>query len=193
MKGVLKQHFMAIYLTRHGQTSNNQKQLFQGSKIDAPLTELGQNQAKAVANFLKDKDISHYWVSSMGRAVLTSQIINQELDLVPIYLDDLVEQDFGTFDGKSIQKCRELYPEFKTHNLENTYPLGENLINVIKRVQTIIKIAHSLEKSVLITSHRMTTVAIILSLFPTKNIADCLIENNQCVVIDGQNIEILSF
>jgi probable phosphoglycerate mutase len=184
---------MAIYLTRHGQTANNLNRVFQGSRIDAPLTELGKAQANAVANFLKDKNISYYFASSMGRTVETSKIINQVLGLNPIYLDDLIEQNFGTFDGKNIEKCRELYPEFQTHTLENTYPLGENLQDVIKRVQAIAKISHSLEKNVLITSHRMTTLAIILSLFPNLNIQDCLIENSQCVVIDGQNLQILSF
>ena len=184
---------MAIYLTRHGQTPNNLKRLFQGSKIDAPLTELGQQQAKSIADFLKDKNISHYWASPMGRVVQTAEIINQELGLKTLFLPELVEQDFGIFDGKSIDMCRQLHSEFATTSLENTFPLGNSIQEMSNNLKSIISIAQSLQENTLITSHRMTTVAILMGLFPNRKVEHCLIENNQCVVIDGDKVEILSF
>ncbi len=48
---------MILAMVRHGQTHYNQKGIIQG-RIDNPLNENGKHQAKALASFLKTKDLS---------------------------------------------------------------------------------------------------------------------------------------
>lgn len=69
-----------LYLLRHGQTEFNVKKLVQG-RCDSPLTDLGRQQARAAAAWLKahsvvpDKVVS----SPLGRAMDTASLVACEL------------------------------------------------------------------------------------------------------------------
>ena len=84
-----------LYLLRHGQTEFNVKKLVQG-RCDSPLTNLGRQQARAAAAWLKahgvvpDKVVS----SPLGRAMDTASLVAREL-LGP---DAAVEPCDGTFE-----------------------------------------------------------------------------------------------
>ena len=48
--------FTRLYLVRHGQTVFNTRQLIQG-RCDSPLTELGRDQARAAAAWLRSEGV----------------------------------------------------------------------------------------------------------------------------------------
>jgi 2,3-bisphosphoglycerate-dependent phosphoglycerate mutase/probable phosphoglycerate mutase len=108
---------MEIYLIRHGQSVNNALGDDLTRRVmDAPLTELGQQQAAHVAQHLAAADypeaafyhngrprdhygLTHLYCSAMQRALQTALPIGQALGLMPevwvdihehggIYLDD---------------------------------------------------------------------------------------------------------
>lgn len=91
-----------LYLLRHGQTEFNVKKLVQG-RCDSPLTDLGRQQARAAAAWLKaynvvpDKVVS----SPLGRAMDTANLVATELlgtDAVVEPCEGIIERCYGTFE-----------------------------------------------------------------------------------------------
>ena len=91
-----------LYLLRHGQTEFNVKKLVQG-RCDSPLTDLGRQQARAAAAWLKahgvvpDKVVS----SPLGRAMDTASLVAAELlgpDAAVEPCEGIIERCYGTFE-----------------------------------------------------------------------------------------------
>ena len=72
---------MEFYLIRHGQATNNLREL--PRPADPPLTDLGVEQAHRVGESLKAEGIARLYCSPMLRAVQTAQIISDIIDLAP--------------------------------------------------------------------------------------------------------------
>ena len=71
---------MNLIIVRHGESVANSKEIDQGNKdewSDTPLTEKGLNQARAVAQRLKDEDIKIIFTSDLKRAKQTAEEINK--------------------------------------------------------------------------------------------------------------------
>lgn len=94
-----------IYLVRHGQDEDNAKGILNGHR-DMPLTEIGKNQAKDLAQKIKETGI-HFdkiYSSPLQRAYTTAEIISTSLDLgKPEMINILIERDFGSMTGKAIK------------------------------------------------------------------------------------------
>lgn len=89
-----------IFLVRHGQDEDNAKDILNGRR-DTSLTELGRQQAKTVAEKLKDDDIEIIYSSPLKRAYETARIIASELGIDEVISDEhLIERDFGILTGK---------------------------------------------------------------------------------------------
>ena len=91
-----------LYLLRHGQTEFNVKKLVQG-RCDSPLTELGRQQAKMAAAWLKAHDVVPDKVvsSPLGRAMDTASLVATELlgpDAVVKPCEGIIERGYGTFE-----------------------------------------------------------------------------------------------
>lgn len=91
-----------LYLLRHGQTEFNVKKLVQG-RCDSPLTDLGRQQARVAAAWLKahnvvpDKVVS----SPLGRAMDTASLVANELlgpDAAVDSCEGIIERSYGTFE-----------------------------------------------------------------------------------------------
>ena len=91
-----------LYLLRHGQTEFNVKKLVQG-RCDSPLTDLGRQQARVAAAWLKahnvvpDKVVSSPW----GRAMDTASLVASELlgpDAAVDPCEGIIERCYGTFE-----------------------------------------------------------------------------------------------
>ena len=92
---------MKIFLVRHGETDYGKKGYTTGHN-DIPLNEIGKDEAKATAEFLKDKNISKIFSSSLSRASETAKIIALELDLPVEVYDELMEHTSGKLDGVAL-------------------------------------------------------------------------------------------
>lgn len=91
-----------LYLLRHGQTEFNVKKLVQG-RCDSPLTDLGRQQAQAVAAWLKAHGVVPDKVASspLGRAMATASLVACELlgpDAAVEPCEGIIERCYGTFE-----------------------------------------------------------------------------------------------
>lgn len=91
-----------LYLLRHGQTEFNVKKLVQG-RCDSPLTDLGRQQARAAAAWLKGHDVVPDKVvsSPLGRAMDTASLVACELlgsDAAVEPCEGIIERSYGSFE-----------------------------------------------------------------------------------------------
>ena len=88
-----------FYYIRHGQTDWNVERRFQGS-MDIPLNETGISQAHAAKDLMRDLPITHIYSSTLQRARVTADIVNEGLDLPLTGMNGLQEVNFGVFEGQ---------------------------------------------------------------------------------------------
>lgn len=91
---------VTFYYVRHGRTEYNRDHIIQGGRVDSPLTEDTLPAVRATAEALSSVDFARCYVSPLGRAQQTAQIVVGECSLKPKPLDALREFDFGELDGK---------------------------------------------------------------------------------------------
>jgi len=77
---------MAIFLARHGETEWNRVGRWQGS-TDIPLSEVGRDQALALAERLRGRGITEAHASDLSRARETAEIVAAALGVAPVRLD----------------------------------------------------------------------------------------------------------
>jgi broad specificity phosphatase PhoE len=88
---------------RHGVTDWNRQGRFQG-RTDIPLNDEGISQAQSAARRLQSVPFDRIVSSPLIRAVKTAEII-ATISGKPVTIDaDLIECDFGSFEGRSIRE-----------------------------------------------------------------------------------------
>lgn len=109
---------MNIYLIRHGESTSDVKNKYDGD-YDDHLTENGLQDAKIIAKKLNGKNIEVVFTSPKIRAQETAKIISDTLDCKSLIFNDLAEQDIY---GAYLQLGKD-QPE------EEYRKLGEILVN----------------------------------------------------------------
>jgi probable phosphoglycerate mutase len=101
---------LKIYLARHGQNEDNVEGILNGHR-DKPLTQKGIEQAKEIAQRIKDEGIFFdiIYSSPLCRAFDTAKIISDAIgSSEPKKEPLLIERDFGIMTGKNIQDIEKL-------------------------------------------------------------------------------------
>ena len=150
-----------IYIVRHGQNEDNAHGILNGHR-DLPLTQLGIDQAKELAQSIKETDIhiNKAYSSPLQRAYQTGEIITDALHIdTPEKLDILIERNFGIMTGKLIKDIEELCAPniikadiityFITAEWAETFP---QLIERAKKALAYIENKHN-DENILIATH----------------------------------------
>jgi len=91
---------MRLIVTRHGETEENRQGIIQGH-LHGILSELGKEQAKKLAERLKEEKIDLILSSDLARASDTAKEIAKFHPEIPFELKkELRERDWGEFSGK---------------------------------------------------------------------------------------------
>lgn len=127
-----------LYLLRHGETNANKNFIVQG-RMDNPLNDKGIEQAFQTGVFLKSQNIKFDLVisSPLKRAYKTALLVNRGMLLSrPIILDkNLIERNFGDFDGKAItDDYYELTRKGQIPHMETDEQLEERVIDALKTI-----------------------------------------------------------
>lgn len=89
-----------MIITRHGETEENKQGIIQGH-LPGILSELGKEQAKKLAERLKEEKIDLILSSDLARAFDTAKEIAKFHPEIPFELkEELRERDWGKFTGK---------------------------------------------------------------------------------------------
>jgi len=106
-----------FYFVRHGETVGNVRSLCQG-RIDFPLTERGERQARAAGESLQGRGIVRIATSPLARARSTTRIIAEVLGLSDVAEHHgLIERGWGELEGQHnsfmfAQEERERMPSY---------------------------------------------------------------------------------
>lgn len=149
---------MEIFVTRHGQTDWNVAGRCQGL-TDIELNETGIEQAKELADKLKEEKIDVIITSPLKRALRTAQIINENKNC-PIIIDEgFIERNLGEYEGKHFTEL----PSNSWNYIENAkFNNAESAREIIKRVYVALdKVIEKYKgKNVLIVTHGGTAIPI---------------------------------
>lgn len=147
-----------IYIIRHGETDLNRKGIVQGSGVDAPLNELGRQQAQAFFEAYKDTPFEVILTSNLIRTHQTVQPFI-ELGLPWEQLEDIKEMNWGFHEGKeSTPAMHAEYQQIKEAwgrgELDVRLPGGESAEELGVRINRFIEhLKHRPEKLILVCSH----------------------------------------
>jgi broad specificity phosphatase PhoE/ribonuclease HI len=145
-------------LLRHGQTELSVQRRYSGRGNPA-LTDLGRRQAEAAAQYLRQKGgIAAVITSPLQRAYDTAAAAAKALGLDVSVDEDLIETDFGAWEGLTFGEAAERDPELHRRWLRDTSvrpPDGESFDSVANRVRRAQRriIAEYGEDTVLVVSH----------------------------------------
>ena len=144
-----------IWLTRHGESHYNVEQRIGG---DPTLTEKGLDYARALKQFLAERDASGkavaVWTSSLKRTVTTAEIIGRK----SIAWRALDELDAGICDSLTYAEIATRHAdEFQSRARDKfryRYPRGESYADVIQRLEPLIIELERQRASVLVVAHQ---------------------------------------
>lgn len=134
-----------IFVARHGQNEDNADRILGGHR-DRPLTDLGRQQARDLANGIIDAELMFdaVYCSPLIRAHVTADIVADIAKLPePVVITDLIERDFGNMTGVAIKDVEKM-PGLETMKVgEIIYFLdsegAETFMDVLERAKKVLK------------------------------------------------------
>lgn len=98
-----------LYLVRHGETFDNERQIMQG-QTQGELNANGIRQAEALSQELADASFDAVVASDLWRSVHTAQILAEPHHLNVVTTPLLRERDWGSFTGRFIPDLKDVKP-----------------------------------------------------------------------------------
>lgn len=183
---------MRLLLIRHGQTDDNVTGRL-GAVVPGPgLTELGLEQAAAVAQALRDEDIEAIYVSDMIRTHLTAEPLAAERGIDPVELPGLREISSGDLEGLSDRESVRKYVDPIIgwwSDQSGRIPGGENGHEFFERYDAAIRrIASTHGGTVAVFSHGAairTWAAWTAANLDEENTRGLFLDNTGVVVLEG--------
>ncbi len=164
-----------LYIVRHGQTEWNVQNRMQG-RLNSPLTELGQNQARVNGQLLKRLGgVDRLWSSPLGRTRQTADLINEYNNVDIDYADALMERDCGDWGGRIVSDITD--EEWAARQADPYWhqpPGGENYEDMLVRVRGFLDgLQDSDWTSIGLVTHGVMA-KVILKHFLDMSEADCV-------------------
>lgn len=137
-----------VVLVRHGETEWSRSRQHTG-RTDIPLTAAGRVQAARLGPRLQDEKFALVLTSPLSRAAETCELAG--FGAVAERDDDLLEWDYGDYEGKRTADIRTQRPGWLIWN--DGVPGGERLGNVAARADRVIDRARAAGGPVLLFAH----------------------------------------
>jgi broad specificity phosphatase PhoE len=163
-----------VVLVRHGQTNWNTEDKYRG-RIDVKLNKRGVHEARLIGKKLSKIPVSGIYSSPLLRALDTSHIIaNFHTESVQI-LEELIDIDFGVWQGMERDEVIGKYPEIYSMWIKNPdrvkIPGAESLDDVRNRVIGCLNFILSKQGSetVFVISHGLVNKVILCAVLGLDN------------------------
>ncbi len=152
-------------LLRHGQTELSTQRRYSGRGNPA-LTDIGQRQAEAAAQYLGRRGgVNAVITSPLQRAYDTAAKAAKALGMDVTVDDDLIETDFGAWEGLTFSEAADRDPALHRSWLRDTSippPEGESFDSVAERVARV--------RARIIAEHAGETVLVVSHVTPIKTV-----------------------
>jgi len=191
-----------LILVRHGETEWNRVERFRG-RADVSLNPTGLAQAEATARRIRAGwQVSAVYCSPLSRAAATARAIAALFQLAATPIQDLIDIDYGEWQGKSPEEVRSLWPDLLSAWYEKPHtvriPGGESLENIRTRsVRAVRQIAaRHREGSVVLVAHTVINRVILLEILNLGNDRFWRIRQDTCAInemeLDGGAMTLVS-
>jgi broad specificity phosphatase PhoE len=137
---------LSLWLLRHAETEWSRSGRHTG-RTDVPLTEDGRERARALRERLADREFALVLSSPLSRARETAELAG----LAPQLRDDLLEFDYGSYEGITTAAIREQRPDW--YLWRDGSPGGETAEDVGTRVDRVIEEALGAAGDVALFAH----------------------------------------
>ena len=141
-----KKQMTTLYLTRHGETVDNARQLMQG-QTQGELNDTGIQQARELAQRLSDLPIDAFVSSDLKRAVDTCRILaephSKDIFTTPL----LRERDWGSFTGLYIPDLKDRVWPDDIESIEKLQERSRAFLQLIKTRypgSTVVAVGHGI-------------------------------------------------
>lgn len=175
-----------LFLVRHGESTGNVEGRFLGI-TDAPLSGKGIQQAGNLGVFFRERTVGRIFSSPLQRAHQTAMAIGRFHQIPVETQDELIEQDFGSWDGRPVEEIyknqNDRLKAWRTGTTEHPPGSedgrGENLDQVMLRVSPFFhrffgtEMKETLEHSSVIVVAHAGIIQAALCFFlgtPTRNV-----------------------
>ncbi len=139
---------LRLYLIRHGETEWSLDRRHTG-RTDIPLTTNGESEARELGQHLRDIPFAHVLTSPLKRAQQTCALVG--LEHVPDIEPDLVEWDYGDYEGKQSVNIRQERPDWNV--FRDGCPHGEMPAQISDRADRLIARLRTLQGNIALFSH----------------------------------------
>ncbi len=149
-----------ILLIRHGETEWNREEIFRG-RADVPLSERGREQARLLAEALRNQPIRAVYSSPLARARDTAASVAQALGLEVTIDERMIDMSFGDWEGRPRAEVEReqpgLYQTWLAEPARFLAPGGESLPDVVARAWPALQeiAADKPDDCVAVVSHRV--------------------------------------
>lgn len=145
-----------FYLIRHAACQD--PGILSGRSDEVTLSPEGVKQAQALAEMLRDKDISALYSSPVLRAYQSADFLSRAFGLNVVLEDSFTEIDYGEWTGYNVEelKANQEWREYNAFRSLKRIPGGESLFEVTQRMVSGIEKLNGLypDKSIAIVSHQ---------------------------------------
>ncbi len=175
-----------LYLIRHGETVWTLSGQHTG-KTDLPLTANGKTEARGLAKSLMNVEFDLVYSSPLKRALETCELAGFEKGAI---LDpDLVEWDYGDFEGKTSAEVLKGHPNWNL--FQDGCPHGESVEAITRRADHFLKKIEKKTGKIAIFSHgHILRVLIARWLgFPASEGQKFFLETSSITILGFEHIE----
>ena len=149
-----------LYVVRHGQTRSNAEGVIQGPRLDSGLSELGQQQAAALAEAFAETPLDALYVSPMQRARDTAHaLVQHQDDVAPQVVPEMYELDYGALCGQRLldveAEMGQVFDAWRLGFLDQRFPGGEsaNVAHGRVRAMAATLLARAQHEDVAVVAH----------------------------------------
>lgn len=178
---------MNLYVLRHGTTVWNLEEKIQGS-TDIPLHEKGRTEALQMREKILPLPIDRLYTSPLKRAMETTQILNEVLDLPVAVEPALQEVSFGLWEGLTWKDVQQRFPQLFVQIPSSGFidpPEGESYDQAVQRICPFVEALLKKQQNCLLVTHK-AVIRILLYCLTKKTPA-------QTGALDVSNLSVLHF
>lgn len=135
-----------LYLVRHGETIDNERQLMQG-QIQGELNETGLRQARELSSKMAQEPIDVFVASDLKRAIDTCRIVAEPHGKDVVTTPLLRERDWGDFTGRYIPDLKGLPFPDNVESLEALLTRARDFLDFIRSNypnQRVLAVGHGI-------------------------------------------------
>ena len=121
-----------LILSRHGETEENKLHIMQG-QLPGHLSELGKQQAKALAETLDKEELDVIVCSDLARSYDTAMAVARQKGLQPVATPLLREMDWGIYTGKVADEMDFTTLPESVETIEALYKRAGDFVDFLKK------------------------------------------------------------